>query len=232
MKSQESACQRGGVSCGACCGIFNLTLLPDDRTQLIKDRTAEFAKVNLTEAGSIAGYRQSREAVESKLPRFNPETYVCPFFGIPRGRTTAGCMVHPSITGNPQSQNFSFYGASICQTYDCPNKERDTELVYSNYCARFSEYARLMADTRFFNLLFTIPEFLTLLRREMQKPDSGWIARLDALTAARLKSPESEAVASFEFRRFTSDEEELLDVFAHLGELDRLHMLQVFRGLG
>lgn len=245
-RGKESACQRRGVSCGACCGIFNLTISPEARANLIQDRTSQFESVDLTQAGSIAGYRQAREAIESPMPRFNAETYVCPFFGIPRGRTAAGCMVHPSITGNPHSQNFSFYGASICQTYDCPNKERDVDLVYSDYCARFEEYPRLMADTRFFNLLLTIPEFLKILSAAMMNPapengsaplsDPGhrktdWLAHLDILAKARLLAPESQGVASFEFRRFTDDEEELLDVFGHLDDIDQLRMVEIFRGL-
>lgn len=234
--SGENACQRRGVSCGACCGIYNLTLGANDRSNLIRDRTAKFADVDLSQAGSIAGYRQEREAAEAGIPRFNVETYVCPFFGIPRGRDSAGCMVHPSITGNPHSQNFSFYGASICQTYDCPNKERDVNLVYSDYCRRFPEYARLMADTRFFNVLISLPGFLeslaTALKQDSAKRGSDWLSRLDALANARLLAPESQAVASFEFRRFTDDEEELLDVFGHLGQVDRVRMLAIFRSLG
>ncbi|MBL8021806.1 MAG: hypothetical protein JNM27_19185 [Leptospirales bacterium] len=231
----ENACQRRGVSCGACCGIYNLTLGEDDRSRLIRDRTAEFANVDLTQAGSFASYRQAREAVEAGIPRFNAETYVCPFFGIPRGRDSAGCMVHPSITGNPHSQNFSFYGASICQTYDCPNKERDVNLVYSDYCSRFPEYARLMADTRFFNLLISLPGFLQTLAAALDGDPAeraDWLSRLDALANARLLAPESQAVASFEFRRFTNDEEELLDVFGHLNQFDRVRMLDTFRSLG
>jgi len=103
--------------------------MPDERRSLIAERTADFDRVDLKSAGSIAGYRQEREAREFGIKRLNPETYVCPFFGIPRGMTNAGCMVHPSITGNPHSQNFSFYGASICQGYYCPNKERDTDMT-------------------------------------------------------------------------------------------------------
>ncbi|MDX1958450.1 MAG: hypothetical protein SFU98_07750 [Leptospiraceae bacterium] len=42
-------------------------------------------------------------------------------------------MIHPNRTGNPKSQNFSFYGTSICQGYNCKNIERPTKPAWKKF---------------------------------------------------------------------------------------------------
>ncbi|MCX7632196.1 MAG: hypothetical protein N2Z22_02550, partial [Turneriella sp.] len=57
------------------------------------------------------------------------DIYVCPFVGIVSGKKI-GCLLHPKGSPHPQiqlwphPQNFSFYGESICLSYDCLVKER------------------------------------------------------------------------------------------------------------
>ena len=60
-------------------------------------------------------------------------------------------MIHPSITGNPLSQNFSFYGASICQGYECKNKERSDTSILENFFQEiqfdsYYEYSNIISD--------------------------------------------------------------------------------------
>ncbi len=214
----ESACQRRGVSCGACCGIFNLQLNPAERTQLLADRERAFRSVradfSLNE--SYVAYRTERESLERKIPRSNPEVYVCPFFGYlddemdGNGFRRTGCMVHPTITGREKSQDFSFYGTSICQAYDCRNKERD-ELQGSPYSRLLAElfgpsagepgdapggmteaYARLMADLPFYAFLERLCEFGGGVRTVDSLPRAPFErlcrARLDAAISARITS--------------------------------------------
>jgi hypothetical protein len=218
-----SACQTEHASCGSCCGIYNLRLEPDSRAALIKERTRRFSSVNTANAGEMAAYRQEREQVEASLPRFNEETYVCPYFGIPRGRTLAGCMIHPAVTGNPHSQNFSFYGASICQAYDCPNKERDLNHVFSRYAERFArkfpdaEYGQIMSDTRLLSVLLERPGFLFELSRALDTGEGRFLEELDGIVKHRLEVQSACGVASFEFRRFTDIHQERMDVLGAAG---------------
>lgn len=233
----ESACQRSTSACGACCGIFNLDLGPEVLANLIRERTSDFDSVIVTEAASISAYRQAREKKEESLSRRDQEVYVCPFFGLPRGRKTAGCMIHPSITGNPHSQNFSFYGASICQAYDCPNKERDANLVYSDAALRIARgdstvYARLMSDTRFLNLLILIPDFFDRLGQSMKADAvSGIFIDLERLARIRLSSTASYGVTSFEFRKYSEDQAEFDDLFAGCSAADRKLSREIYRSM-
>jgi hypothetical protein len=41
-----------------------------------------------------------------------------------------GCLIHPTITGEEKSQDVSFYGSSICLSYDCRVKEDDESFIY------------------------------------------------------------------------------------------------------
>lgn len=228
-----NACQRTNASCGSCCGIYNLNLDKAARAALIAERTSRFALVNTENAGEMAAYRQQREQQEAELPRHNPETYVCPYYGIPRGRSLAGCMIHPSITGNPHSQNFSFYGASICQAYDCPNKDRDPSLVFSRYAEQFAvrfpgtDYGQIMSDTRFLNVLLERAGFLEDLSSALETENHPFTQQLDELTAARIAAAAATGVTSFEFRRFTQSSLELSDV---LGE-DGAELFQKLAGV-
>lgn len=41
-------------------------------------------------------------------------------------------MIHPVFSGDPLSQNYSFYGSSICQGYECRNMERKSSKLWEN----------------------------------------------------------------------------------------------------
>ena len=158
-----SLCQSKNTSCGACCGIFNLDLNKIEINELINLRTTVFkSAVDLKKNWTIAEYRKKREIEESIVVRKDETTYVCPFLGFIENKKI-GCMIHPSITGDPLSQNFSFYGSSICQGYECKNKERgDIKLIedfilelnidsYYEYSNIFSDHITLNLIIEFFN---------------------------------------------------------------------------------
>ncbi|TGL08506.1 hypothetical protein EHQ43_05565 [Leptospira bouyouniensis] len=117
--------EKGNVSCGACCGLFNLKLTTKEYTNLLLERTNEFKKtVDFSIRHSFPIYRKDRETKEGSIPKKDEMTYNCPFLGyVDETKHRIGCMIHPIFTGDPKSQNFSFYGTSICQAYDCKTKE-------------------------------------------------------------------------------------------------------------
>ncbi|MBE7438721.1 MAG: hypothetical protein HS115_09735 [Spirochaetales bacterium] len=143
------SCQRENASCSACCGLYNLKLSREARQALLAGRSARF----VLRPDTWYEFRKEREAEEQSIERFVSDVYVCPFVGFIAANRT-GCLIHPERTGLADSQNFSFYGASICQAYDCYPKEND-----SGWWSRFLErefpdqYGQLMGDTLFYRAL-------------------------------------------------------------------------------
>lgn len=139
-------------SCGACCGLLNFELNSSELKKLLRERTTKFqAQVNFSKRWTVVEYRQTREKEESVIPKRDPTTYVCPFLGyIDEEQKKIGCMIHPSITGDPLSQNFSFYGASICQGYDCRNKQSDHAKYWIQFLSKIElssiDYSKLAGD--------------------------------------------------------------------------------------
>lgn len=138
-----SLCQpeQGSVSCGSCCGLFNLDLDRKGYRHLLQERTGEFNEsVDFKTTHTIPAYRQSREKKESHLIKKDDTTYNCPFLGyLDSSETRIGCLIHPVRTGDPKSQNFSFYGSSICLGYECKNKERPTSHFWKELFSELAE---------------------------------------------------------------------------------------------
>ena len=117
-------CQVSGtVSCGACCGLYNVkNLSRETLTRELEEQTRRFAKVPRTRdaiddfAGDVF-YR-----VEGKKQPI-PDFHRCPFLGLigPRN-STVGCLLHPLGEGNGgvDWRALSYYGAFACASYFCP----------------------------------------------------------------------------------------------------------------
>lgn len=148
-----SLCQpEKNISCGACCGLFNLELKPKEYRSLLLERTKNFQEiVSFQIRHTIPEYRQKREKLEKEISRKDETIYNCPFLGyLDTSSSRIGCMIHPAITGDPLSQNFSFYGTSICQGYDCKNKERkfalEWEKIFQEIACNSIEYSQLSGN--------------------------------------------------------------------------------------
>ncbi len=147
-----SLCQSNGSSCGACCGLFNLDYPHQELKKILEERTEVFSEtVDYSKRETVISYREEFEKKENSYSKKDATIYNCPFLGyIEPGKKRIGCMIHPIKTGDPKSQNFSFYGASICQTYDCRNKERGNTLDWENFFDSLSldecQYSNLAGD--------------------------------------------------------------------------------------
>ena len=116
-------CQVGArVSCGACCGLYNVANLSraalEDR---LARRTQRFAAVTRTEDG-IEQYRCEIEGWTPEERPF-PHFHHCPFLGlIGEARARVGCLLHPAAPGNDghDFRYLSYYGAQACRSYFCP----------------------------------------------------------------------------------------------------------------
>lgn len=147
-----SLCQSKGSSCGACCGLFNLDYPPAVLKRILEERTTIFSeKVDYAKRETVISFREELEQKENSYPKKDGTVYNCPFLGyIDLENKRIGCMIHPIKTGDPKSQNFSFYGASICQTYDCHNKERKNANQWESFLESLGldeyQYSNLAGD--------------------------------------------------------------------------------------
>lgn len=117
-----SICQNDRNGCATCCGVFNLCVNRTELSTILADRTRSLAASGPLDHAALVLWREERERIEAAFGRHDPSVYVCPFAGwIEPSRP--GCLVHPERTGRERSQNASFYGATICQAYECPARE-------------------------------------------------------------------------------------------------------------
>ncbi len=131
-----------GLSCGACCGLYNRTGVSRAAlAELLARRTERFRGIPRTVA-AIDAYAREEERRETAPPRW-AEVYRCPFLGFtgPRRETprwaevyrcpflgftgprreTPGCLLHPQSGGNAgvDYRGLSFYGGLACRDYFC-----------------------------------------------------------------------------------------------------------------
>lgn len=103
----------------------------------------------------MAEYRKVREKKEEFIVRKDELTYNCPFLGA-FGKKI-GCMIHPIFSGDPLSQNYSFYGSSICQGYECRNMERKSSKLWENLLAEMDldsfTYSAIASDYKTLDLI-------------------------------------------------------------------------------
>ncbi|MCB1169254.1 MAG: hypothetical protein KDK25_02915 [Leptospiraceae bacterium] len=217
------------MSCFACCGLPDLDLKATEYRSILQSRTREFESLEMDES-RFRGYRLDREEKERDIPRKNGEIYVCPFLGY-IAPSRPGCMIHPARTGNPLSQNYSFYGASICLSYDCPSKEKEEEsgnALYSDFLEKeFPEqYHRLICDSAFFTLLETIPDFPDSVcsgdRKEVLRRFAG----------LRLHHPAAGHLTSFErlMVRASDEQQALEELFLAADRQEARNLLRTLKG--
>ncbi len=122
-------------SCISCCGLFNYKLTTEELYLLLQDRTNQINQILKNKRdfprSELLIYRYNQEQKESLIEKYNVQIYVCPFLGIihPEEKRM-GCLIHPTITGEEKSQDVSFYGSSICLSYNCRVKEGDEDFLY------------------------------------------------------------------------------------------------------
>ncbi|MDF1590381.1 MAG: hypothetical protein P1P89_02605 [Desulfobacterales bacterium] len=111
------------VSCGACCGLYNVRDLSQGSLEaMLTGRTEEFARMPRT----VEAIEAFQKKIEGWTPpkRPFPDFYHCPFLGLIglNGRRV-GCLLHPAAAGNNgiDWRGLSYYGAMACRIYFCPS---------------------------------------------------------------------------------------------------------------
>lgn len=206
----------GNVSCGACCGLFNLKLSPKEFKTLLSERTSEFqSTVNFEVRHSFPIFRKDRETKEAGISKKDEMTYNCPFLGyVDSAKQRIGCMIHPIFTGDPKSQNFSFYGASICQAYDCKNKESILADLWESLFVEIAkdsvEFSFLAADHIFANALEKLFSFWEI---SMDRMFHEFRLELMDLYRTRLLTAAEKNFTSFEINYESFSEFSALEVY-------------------
>jgi len=147
------------VSCGACCGLYNVPHLAQGRlSRMLARRTELFAAVARTE-DDLYDFKRRIEGwtpPERPFPLFHH----CPFLGlIGRNRRRVGCMLHPQAPGNQgvDWRHLSHYGGLACRTYFCPSLEHLSPVrlqILQRACDHWYLYGLIVTEHRLLNAFF------------------------------------------------------------------------------
>ncbi len=151
------------VSCGACCGLYNIPDVSQPRlTSLLQRRTEELRTIPRTEDDLDDFALQELRRIGDDKPY--PNFHHCPFLGlIGPEHSRVGCLLHPLVPENNglDLRGYSYYGAAACRLYFCPS--------HSRLPARFKRilqitvpdwylYGLLITEHRLVNALFSTIE--------------------------------------------------------------------------
>lgn len=110
------------VSCGACCGLYNIADPSEDNlTKMLHHRTRIFKTISRTwEDIEDFGRKITEEIVDD---RPFSQFHHCPFIGlVGSNQSRVGCLLHPGSEGNNgiDFRSLSYYGGLACRLYFCP----------------------------------------------------------------------------------------------------------------
>jgi hypothetical protein len=144
-------CQRGGATCGACCGLYNRADASREaaREDLRENTLALRGLPRTPEAFRAAAARRAREL---PAPLF-PTVRTCPLLGfLDAGGERIGCLAHPSMTGGVDLRACGAYDALTCDAFLCPShahiREDEAELA-ARAAGDFYRYGLLVTDVPF-----------------------------------------------------------------------------------
>ncbi len=152
------------VSCGACCGLFNVSDVSQDAlASMLMRRTEAFAKIPRN-MDAILGFKERIEEREIQVRPF-PDFHHCPYIGLvgPK-RSCVGCLLHPLASGNKgiDFRGLSYYGGVACRVYSCP--------AYHNLSKPYKEIIRKVTkDWYLYGMIITEVNMLTAFFQETEK---------------------------------------------------------------
>ncbi len=118
-------CQVGDtVSCGACCGLYNV---PGISLAGLADRLARRSRAFSRVPRSVEAIEAFAADAQEDGRRPMEAFHHCPFVGlIGEGLTRVGCLLHPLGQGNQgvDYRGLSHYGGLACRSYFCPTVHR------------------------------------------------------------------------------------------------------------
>lgn len=170
-------CQvKPGVSCGACCGLYNVKDASRPSVfALLKRRTELFASAERSYEGVLAFADEIGRIEDQTRPM--DDFHHCPYIGfMDTDPASPGCLLHPRASGNNglDLRGVSYYGGMPCHMYFCPTCREVPE--------RFKKILRsAAADWHSFGLIITEAdavkcffENVESLTKSLIDPDKIW----------------------------------------------------------
>ena len=113
------------VSCGACCGLYNVADASRPTIEAMLRRRTEGLRHVAREMDAILDFGR-RTAERDGHPRPYPDFHHCPYLGLIDGGRRVGCLLHPLADGNRgvDWRGLSEYGGMACRIYFCPATRR------------------------------------------------------------------------------------------------------------
>lgn len=139
------------VSCGACCGLYNVAdLSRNGLSALLARRTRQFADMAADNLDALLLFRQWVEDNEPKQRPF-AEFHHCPYLGlIGENPSRPGCLLHPLGNGGIDFRGISDYGGFACRSYFCPSHNRlsaDVKILIRNAARDWFEYGLMITES-------------------------------------------------------------------------------------
>lgn len=138
------------VSCGACCGLYNVPDLSRiGLSALLARRTRQFADMAADNLDAILLFRQW---VEDSEPNQRPfaEFHHCPYIGlIGENPSRPGCLLHPLGNRGIDFRGISDYGGLACRSYFCPTHHclsSDIKNLIRNAAREWYEYGLMITE--------------------------------------------------------------------------------------
>ncbi|MCP4351822.1 MAG: hypothetical protein GY795_40690 [Desulfobacterales bacterium] len=165
------------VSCGACCGLFNVSDVSQSvLTSMLMRRTEAFAKVPRN-MDSILEFKEEIEAREIQVRPF-PDFHHCPYIGLTGpNRSCVGCLLHPLASGNNgiDFRGLSYYGGVACRVYFCPTYHslpKSYKEIIRKIATDWYLYGMVITEVNMLNAFFQETE--KRLGYEITKEDFSW----------------------------------------------------------
>jgi hypothetical protein len=164
------------VSCGACCGLYNVADLSRDNLHaMLAERTHRFAGMadrNLDALLSFRKWVEDSEPYERPLAEFHH----CPYIGlIGRNLSRPGCLLHPLGNSGIDLRGISDYGGFACRAYFCPTHDclsADIKISIQKAARDWFEYGLMITEASLVQAVLDAAGVSTF-RREGQDPVSA-----------------------------------------------------------
>jgi len=162
------------VSCGACCGLYNVAGLSRDGLHaLLARRTLRFDGMAGRDLDAVLSFRKW---VENSEPQERPfaEFHHCPYIGlIGRNPSRPGCLLHPLGNSGIDLRGISDYGGFACRSYFCPTHDSlsaDIKILIRKAARDWFEYGLMITEASLVQAVLDAAGQATFCREE---PDPG-----------------------------------------------------------
>lgn len=120
------------VSCGACCGLYNVAdVSSEGLTEILIRRTEAFERIS-RDVNSVLDFKKATDDGEPLAIPF-PDFHHCPYLGLVGERhSRVGCLLHSQANGNNgvDFRGLSYYGGMACSIYFCPSYSQQFLRIY------------------------------------------------------------------------------------------------------